>query len=521
MLALHERRAALAEGVLGGDVRVLRRAAAVTRWTAPSTGGHTLGPANGVQSMSRTPTENLQTFLQRQDVSTLAAILLELAEDHEAVKARLTRLQLADRPDKLAAGFRKTLNGWRRSKRFMVGGEAREFGRGLEAWLDQVAHELMPKAPPTALELFQSFIEADTTFFGLADDSDGAVGDAVRSACRHWLQAASRCESPAAEWPGRVVDLFAADAYGAREELLRRADVLFDEAALRGLVDLFETRMTQALAGAAPASPPSHEVFRASAALSLLSEALRDPDVKVRSVRRYSPDPNALQRMDFVRAYLDVDRPADALAWLQEPWGPHEGSRQALLAQTLERLGRFDESLPLRQAIFERSLAVFDLHCWLEHLPDDDARSAARTRAHNLALNHDDPIRAAVLLIELEEDDDAQAVLLAGHARIDGDAYGTLVPLAKTLRERELWRAETAVYRALLTGILDRAYARAYGHAARYWARLREIADTGVDLLPLQSQADFEASIRTRHARKASFWAHVKTPRDDNEDDAL
>jgi len=112
-------------------------------------------------------------------------------------------------------------------------------------------------------------------------------------------------------------------------------------------------------------------------------------------------------------------------------------------------------------------------------------------------------------------------VLLAEHARIDGDAYGTLVPLAKTLRERELWRAETAVYRALLTGILDRAYARAYGHAARYWARLREIADMGVDLLPLQSQADFEASIRTRHARKTSFWEHVKTPRDDNEDDAL
>ena len=38
--------------------------------------------------------------------------------------------------------------------------------------------------------------------------------------------------------------MFAADAYGAREELLRRADVLLDEAGLRGLVSLFETRMT-------------------------------------------------------------------------------------------------------------------------------------------------------------------------------------------------------------------------------------------------------------------------------------
>lgn len=173
--------------------------------------------------MPRLPPEDLPTFLQRQDVSTLVAVLLELAQDQEAVKARLTRLQLADWPDKLLAEFRKTLNGWRRSKRFVAGGEAREFGRALEAWLEQIARELMPKAPPAALELFQAFIEADAVFFERADDSDGAVGDAVRSACRYWLEAASRCETPPNELSDRVTGLFTADAYGAREELLRRA----------------------------------------------------------------------------------------------------------------------------------------------------------------------------------------------------------------------------------------------------------------------------------------------------------
>lgn len=312
--------------------------------------------------------------------------------------------------------------------------------------------------------------------------------------------------------------MFAADAYGARDELLRGADVLFDEAGLRGLVSSFETRMTQAMAGAGSADRPPYEVFRASAALSLLSEALRDPDVKVRAVKRYSPEPNAVQRMDFVGAYLDADRPADAMVWLQEPWGHLEGSRQGLLAETLERLGRFEESLPLRRTIFENSLAVFDLRRWLEHL-SEGARSAAHDHARGLALNHDDPVRAAALLLELDEDDDAEAVLLAEPARIHGDDYGSLVPLAKTLGERQLRRAETAVYRALLTGILDRAYARAYGHAARYWTRLREIADMGADLLPLQPHADFEASIRTRHARKASFWARVNGDRQDDDAD--
>ena len=78
------------------------------------------------------------------------------------------------------------------------------------------------------------------------------------------------------------------------------------------------------------------------------------------------------------------------------------------------------------------------------------------------------------------------------------------------------------VYRALLKGILDRAYARAYGHAARYWARLGEIAGCGISLLPLPSNEEFEAEIRARHGRKAAFWAYVNgTRRDRNDDDEV
>ena len=60
---------------------------------------------------------------------------------------------------------------------------------------------------------------------------------------------------------------------------------------------------------------------------------------------------------------------------------------------------------------------------------------------------------------------------------------------------------------------------RAYGHAARYWSRLREIADSGVGLLPLQSHEEFEAEIRARHGRKSAFWAYVNGTRRDRHDD--
>ncbi len=460
------------------------------------------------------PTDDLESFLKRQDPLTLVGVLIELANDHEDVKARLARLQMANRPDKLAAGFRKTLTAWIRSSQYVTYSEAGEFGQALEAWLDQIGRELLPKDPPAALALFESFIKADGAFFERADDSGGSIGDAVGAACRHWLQAASHCEAPASEWPGRLVTLVSDDQYGARDELLRRAELLLDEAALRALVVQFESRMAGALTAPAGGDGPPHEVFRISAALSLLAEALHDPDVMVHAMLSYSPQPNAVQKKAFAEAYLKVDRPTDALTWLQDSWGNMDDTRQGLESDALGRLGRYAESAPIRQRLFERSISVFDLHRWLEHLPEA-SRHEALERARRLALDHDDPAMAALLLLDIGDDEAAELMLLAEPARVRGDNYGALVPLAQALKTHQRFRGETVIYRALLTAILTRAYARAYGHAARYWARLREIAATSIGLLPLESHEDFEATIRSRHARKTAFWAHVNGKRSD------
>ncbi len=469
--------------------------------------------------MAKTPTEDLETFLRRQDAGGLVDVLLELAKDHEAVQARLARMQLADRPDKLAAGFRKTLSGWRRSTRFHGYREAREFGHMLDGWLDQVARELLPRDPPAALALFEAFIAADAAWFDRADDSDGVIGDAVRAACRYWLQAAARCETPRDVWPERLLELYEADQYGARDELLRSAGLLLDEPAQRGLVARLESRLAQAVDASPRGQSPPIGVFHISGALSLLAESLRDPDIQVRASLRYSPNPNPVQRQAFARAYLDADRPADALAWLQDPWGHLDGSRQDLLAEALERLGRFEESSPIRRRTFERTLSDFHFQRWLEHLPEPEHGDAV-VHARQLALRHDDLTAAATLLLQLGDATAAEARLVAEPGRIDGNHYGSLVPLAKALRDHGCPRGETVVYRALLKAILDRAYARAYGHAARYWTRLKEIADSGAGLLPLQSHEAFEAEIRARHGRKSAFWAYVNGTRRDRHDEA-
>lgn len=298
--------------------------------------------------MAKPPNEDLEAFLRRQDAEELVAVLLELAQDHEPVWARLARMQVTDRPDKLAAAFRKTLSDWHRSPTYHDYRTAGEFGRLLAVWLDQVARELLPRDPAAALRLFEAFIKADAAWFDRADDSGGDIGDAVRAACHHWLLAAARCPTPPDGWPKRLLKLYDADRYGACDELLRHAHLLLDEAAQRALVTRLEAQLAQALAAAAHAQAPSIDVFRLAASLSLLAESLRDPDVLVRATLGHSPKPNPLQRETFVRAYLDAERPADALIWLEDGWSQFEDRRQDLLAETLERLGRHDDGNDLK-----------------------------------------------------------------------------------------------------------------------------------------------------------------------------
>ncbi|NJN63877.1 MAG: hypothetical protein HC882_02685, partial [Acidobacteria bacterium] len=302
----------------------------------------------------------METFLRRQDPADLVALLLELAETHESVRARLERMLLADRPGKLAADFKNTLSRWKRSRKFYQYREAREFARTLSGWLDQVARELLPRDAAAAVSLFEAFIEADATWFEHADDSDGVIGEAVREACRYWLQAAARCESSPAAWSQRMVDLYATDGYGARKELLRRADLLFDESALRELVARFDSRLEKTLDAIPDGEKPSSTVFRLAAALSLLAEALRDPDIMVRATLRYRPDPNSVQRQKFAEAYLQAGRRPTRSRGCGIRWEHIDQRRQDLLAEALERLGRFDESLPMRRRMFEGSPTAFN-----------------------------------------------------------------------------------------------------------------------------------------------------------------
>ncbi len=450
------------------------------------------------------PTEDLHAFLRRQPPAALADLLVELANDHPEVDKRLQRLQLSDSPGKLAAMFRKTLAGWRRSTKYHDYKSVGEFAAKLELWLDQVARELAPKDPALALDLFEAFIEMDATFFENADDSGGDIGDAVRTACRYWLQTSARCDVPESALGARLVKLATADGYGARDGLLREAHVLLSEPALREIVAELEAKMAVLVARHRGAGQVPYEVINVSASMSLVGEALKDPDVKARAILSYRSEPNAMQKEAIAQGYLTADRAEDAMKWLQGDWGHLDDRRQRLLAQAHSQLGNAELSHPLRQQFFQKSPSVDAPHLWLDDLPPAQ-QVAAMEHAGEVALALPNPGLAAQILIELQREADAESVLVDKAAALDGADCFLLPTLAKTLAAGGRSKGASAIYRALTLNILERASARAYGHAARYVDCLALMAAT--DLAPLSSHEDFMAALRSKHGRKTAFWS--------------
>lgn len=105
----------------------------------------------------------------------------------------------------------------------------------------------------------------------------------------------------------------------------------------------------------------------------------------------------------------------------------------------------------------------------------------------------------------------AQALLLARWGSVRGDAYYSLLPLAQVLEKKGYLLGAVVCYRALLTNILARGYAKAYGHGVKYLRVLRRLDTQIMDYGLLDAHQAFELLIRRAHARKLSFWNRIAT----------
>ena len=148
------------------------------------------------------------------------------------------------------------------------------------------------------------------------------------------------------------------------------------------------------------------------------------------------------------------------------------------------------------------------LRTYVSALPDfEEFDVLDRAFAHALA----SPLlyRALMFLLEWPSPDKAAGLVVERADAWDGRHYALLSPAADLLEEAHPL-ASTILLRALTEAILDRAYSKAYPHAARYLRRLDALAarmEPMPGAAPIEAPDVWRAGIDRKHARKSGLWA--------------
>ena len=432
---------------------------------------------------------------------TLVELLLQLAAgDHELNERIETLTQAMSSRSRAKALLERGLEQLIDINDYHTRGEAREYVRAVEQWLDDVVFTILPTDPVTARDLLERLLRADRQIVESVDDSYGDVGQAFRRACELWHRAAG--SDPAGEdWVNRVHSLHETNDYGLRDALLDYAGPHLPESELRRLAGIFEDR-----AGRSARKEERYERNSAIAAMGQVADTLRNASLYEKAIRIHPGEPNPSQAIEIARRYLEFGPVETAIEWLEkhrdERRFDHE--RLGLLAEAYQRMGLRDQLIAVRRELSGRSLSIEAFDELVAVLPEAE-HVAARQAAIERARSSEDPVAAARLLLHLGDAAGSAELIIGRREVLKASFYGHLLELARELREAGESLAEVVCYRVLILQILDEGRSKAYHHAVDYVLQLDAIDRSFSSYAGLATHAAFTKELRAAHRRKSSF----------------
>jgi hypothetical protein len=470
-----------------------------------------ISPSDDVPREQQDAEHVLHSRLQSVSKDELVALIERLATDSDELAQRID--YLTD-PVSAVKTLQRQITSIRNGRTFVDYRGSHELAREIGKIATDIEADVLPRDPSAALSLAEKLLALDQKIFDRADDSGGSIGQELRDVCVLWLKCAAAVRaasaSPETDWVNAMYALQQANDHGVREPLLSEAHLLLTEPELRALAAQFERDTREMLERSREGDENFHRVFFPSASMGLVAKALRDPALYERSIRIHSPEPNELQSEDIAKCYLDCGDAAGALRWIEKPWEHRfEHQRLTLLDRAYELLGDRTRMIEVRREQYRRAPSVHTF-LELERALDSDEQIAFRAQACADARAHRSVATGAEMLFALGESAGAEQLIVERASEIDGAYYGSLTELVDKAKAAGRVLAAALLLRALLDAILARAYAKAYGHGARYLHELRSLAAQVSDYCGHPTHAEYEAAVRARHARKASFWDRVE-----------
>ncbi len=428
----------------------------------------------------------------------LADALLKLADHDESAGDLVERMTAT--PTENNKRFKAKLAGLKRSRRFVGWNGAAELSRQLETLLDDLKAGVSD--PGTGAELVASFFKSDESVFNRCDDSSGLIGDVYRLFAKDlFIEYASRCDDK--EWLAELVfELSLKDDYGVRDVLIGHASDFLPEPVIRDVISRFQKIIGVEI-----------DEYRKKHLMLLvesLARQVKDAPLFEKTRIANWGDPGVASCIDIARVYLESGDIATALAWLDKLRGEahfRENEQDELLLDIYGRLGDRVKQSEVAWRIFRRCRRVDSLEELLAVI-GGDGRSAVIDGEVSLILGEKTlSVTDAAFLIDAGRMDDAERYLIDRVDRLDGDMYGSFLPLAESMESNGRILAATMIYRALLDSILRRAQTKTYFYGVRYLKKIEKLAISISDWRGMENHDAYSERIRLKHGRKSSFWS--------------
>jgi hypothetical protein len=429
---------------------------------------------------------------------TLAEALLDIAVYSDTADDLIERLIAT--PKENVQRFKKKLVGLRLSRGFIDWRGSSDFARELQMLLQDLKAGVTD--PITGVELVAAFYEADQSILEQCDDSSGDVGDVFRFDAKElFVEYASRCTDKE-KIADIVLELSRKDSYGVRDTLVDCAGECLPEAVIRTMI-----AKLQGLA-----DKEEEEYGRRHHLLVIESLARQIKDAKLFEETRIASRGklSTAAFIDIARVYLESGDVETSHSWLKKiTKGDNFKSyeRDQLLLEIYQRQGNTEKLIELLYQRYRSNHSVDTLQALLDVIGHDKRDEVVADEVLQIHKSTELEESDAEFLIAVGKIDDAEKYLIKRAEQLDGDFYGSLLPLAQTMESENRDLAASLIYRSLLVSILKRGYTKAYRHGVRYLKKLDKMAATIKDWKNYINHQAFKEQIHQAHGRKRSFWS--------------
>lgn len=221
-------------------------------------------------------------------------------------------------------------------------------------------------------------------------------------------------------------------------------------------------------------------------------------------------EPSTAACVDIAGVYLECGDTRTALSWLERipPSETYQSrERDQLLLVIHGQLGQTEKQVEVAWRIFRRFRSKGTLAELLSIIGVDRCESVTNGEVKAILDNKTLSLPDAAFLVELGRMDEAESYLLEREDQLNGDFYGSLLPLAEAMENDGRHLVATMVFRTLLDSILRRGQAKTYTHGVRYLRKLDQLAKSILDWRSLDNHDTYLQQLRQIHGRKTSFWS--------------